>query len=61
MTTVAKRVNVTLPETVYADLERWAKLRDQAVATVAAIALELAIRDAKDRGDLPSTADVKES
>jgi hypothetical protein len=61
MTTVAKRVNVTLPETVYADLERWAKMRDQAVATVAAIALELAIRDAKDRGDLPATADTKES
>jgi hypothetical protein len=53
MKDVAKRVNVTLPDTVYADLERWAELRDQAIATVAAIAIELAIRDVKDRGELP--------
>jgi hypothetical protein len=53
MKNVAKRVNVTLPDTVHADLERWAGLRDQAIATVAAIAIELAIRDAKDRGELP--------
>ena len=53
MKDVAKRVNVTLPDTVYADLERWAGLRDQALATVAAIAIELAIRDAKDRQELP--------
>jgi hypothetical protein len=53
MIEVAKRVYVTLPDTVHADLERWADLRDQAIATVAAIAIELAIRDAKDRGELP--------
>lgn len=53
MKNVAKRVNVTLPDTVHAELERWAGLRDQAIATVAAIAIELAIREAKDRGDLP--------
>ncbi len=50
---VAKRVYVTLPDTVHADLERWASIRDQALASVAAIAIELAIRDAKDRGELP--------
>lgn len=53
MTEVAKRVNVTLPETVHADLKRWAEIREQAIASVAAIAIELAIRDAKDRGELP--------
>lgn len=57
MKDMAKRVNVTLPDTVYADLERWADLRDQAIATVAAIAIELAIRDVKDRGELPSTSE----
>jgi hypothetical protein len=52
-----KRVNVTLADTVFRDLERWAGLRDQAVATVAALAIELAIREAKDRGELPSQCD----
>jgi hypothetical protein len=52
-----KRVNVTLADTVFRDLERWASLRDQAVATVAALAIELAIREAKDRGELPSQCD----
>ena len=60
MTNVAKRVNVTLPDTVYADLERWAGMRDQAIATVAAIAIELALRDAKDRGDLPPSGQSAE-
>ena len=48
-----KRVNVTLADTVHRDLERWAGLRDQAVASVAALAIELAIREAKASGELP--------
>ena len=38
---VAKRVYVTLPDTVADDLQLWAGLRDQPPATVAAIAIEL--------------------
>lgn len=53
MTDVAKRVYVTLPDTVSADLERWARMRDQAVATVAAIAIEMHLEALKARGELP--------
>lgn len=49
-----RRVNVSLADTVFRDLERWADARGQAVATVAALAIELAIREAKDRDELPS-------
>lgn len=59
MPEVSKRVHLTLPDTVYADLERWAKLRDQAVATVAAIAIELVVREAKASGELPPPGEGK--
>ena len=55
-----RRVYVTLPDTVYATLERWAKARGQAVATVAAIAIELSTREAEQSGEIPP-ADAKES
>ncbi|MEM7067141.1 MAG: hypothetical protein AAF572_28755 [Cyanobacteria bacterium P01_B01_bin.77] len=48
-----RRVYVTLPDTVYASLERWAKLRGQAIATTAAIAVELSVRQAEDKGEIP--------
>lgn len=51
---VSKRVNLTLPDTVFADLEIWAKERGQAVATLVAIVVEFAIRQAKQDGELPS-------
>ena len=48
-----KRVNVSLPDPIFEDLKNWAESRGQAAGTVAAIALELAIREAKDRGEVP--------
>lgn len=51
---MSKRVNLTLPDTVFADLEIWAKERGQAVATLVAIVVEFAIRQAKQDGELPS-------
>ena len=53
---VAKRVYVTLPDTVTEDLQRWAERRDQALATVAAIAIEMYLGQLKQTGELP-TAD----
>ena len=53
MTDVAKRVHVTLPPPVYAELEQWAKQREQPIATVAAIAIERALMAVKDSGELP--------
>ena len=49
-----RRITITLPDTVATDLQRWADARGQAIATAAAIAVELAMRDAKESGELPS-------
>lgn len=49
-----KRVTVTLADTVADKLQRWADARGQPIATVAGIAIELAINTAEDRGDIPS-------
>lgn len=49
---VAKRVYVTLPDTVADDLQLWAGKRDQPLATVAAIAIELYLERLKEAGDL---------
>jgi hypothetical protein len=48
-----RRITITLPDTVAGDLQRWADARGQAIATAAAISVELAIREAKDRGEFP--------
>jgi pyrimidine operon attenuation protein/uracil phosphoribosyltransferase len=53
MADVAKRVHVTLPDNIHRDLELWAEFRGQAIATAAAVAIELAMREAKDRGEIP--------
>lgn len=49
---MSKRVYITLPDNVHRELEQWASFRGQAIATAAAAAIELAMRDAKDRGEI---------
>lgn len=51
---VSKRVYVTLPDTIHADLEAWATTRGQAIATLGAIAIEFAVRRAKEDGEFIS-------
>lgn len=53
-----KRITITLPDTVAADLQQWADNRGQAIATAAAIAVELAMRDAKAKGEIPPPAPI---
>lgn len=48
-----RRVTVTLADTVADKLQRWADARGQPIATVAGIAIELALNTAEDRGDIP--------
>ena len=55
-----RRIYVTLPDTVYASVERWAKVRGQPLATVAAIAIELATREAERTGEIPPADSMKE-
>lgn len=44
---VSKRVLVTLPDTVAADLEAWAEYQGRPTANLAAFLIELGIRQAK--------------
>jgi len=54
---MAKRITITLPDTIYRDLAAWADARGQAVAPLAAIAVELSVRQAKDDGEFPPPAE----
>jgi hypothetical protein len=58
---VAKRVYVTLPDTVADDLQIWAERRDQPLATVAAIAIELYLERLKTSGDLQSSTTAEKT
>jgi len=50
---VSKRVFVTLPDTVFTDLERWADLEGRATANLAAFLIEVAVKEAKGQGKIP--------
>ena len=54
---VSKRVNLTLPDVVYEDLERWASLQGRPPANLGAFLVESAIRKAKELGELPPTSE----
>ena len=62
---VSKRVNLTLPDVVYEDLERWAGLQGRPPANLGAFLVEAAIRKAKESGELSptpkKTTDLKEA
>jgi len=53
-----KRVTVTLADTVADKLQRWSDARGQAIATVAGIAIELALNEAESRGEIPSAKEI---
>ena len=48
-----RKFSVTLPDTVAVKLDRWSEARGQAFATVAAVAIELAVRQAESEGEIP--------
>ena len=51
---VSKRINVTLPDSVVDELEDWANAQGRSLANLAAFLLEVALKEAKDRGEIPS-------
>ena len=53
-----KRVTVTLADTVADKLQRWSDARGQAIATVAGIAIELALNEAENRGEIPPVKEI---
>lgn len=48
---MSKRVNLTLPDLVYEELEAWAEYQGRPTANLAAYLVESAIREAKDKGE----------
>ena len=53
-----KRVTVTLADTVADKLQRWSDARGQAIATVAGVAIELALNEAENRGEIPPAKEI---
>lgn len=51
---VSKRINVTLPDSVADELEDWANAQGRSLANLAAFLLEMALKEAKDKGEIPS-------
>ena len=52
-TEMSKRIYLTLPDSVYADMERWAEIEGRPVANLANYLVEKAVKDAKASGELP--------
>ena len=50
---VSKRVNLTLPDSVYQDLEIWAETQGRPPSSLGAFLVELSIMNAKKSGDFP--------
>lgn len=48
---VSKRVFITIPDAVFADLEDWADQQGRPTANLAAFLVETAVRQAKDKGE----------
>jgi hypothetical protein len=51
---VSKRINVTLPDSVVEELERWADNQGRSLANLAAFLLELSVKQAKEKGEIPA-------
>ena len=48
--TVSKRVNLTIPDSIYLDLEDWAQQQGRPLANLASFLCETAILEAKESG-----------
>ncbi|GAA6617258.1 hypothetical protein NUACC26_030680 [Scytonema sp. NUACC26] len=55
---VSKKFSVTVPDSVFNDLERLAELQGRPTANLAAFLIELGVREAKERGELPYQTDT---
>jgi predicted DNA-binding protein len=50
---VSKRINVTLPDSLYEELERWAEAQGRPTANLAAFLIEIGLREGKEKGEIP--------
>lgn len=49
---MSKRTTITLPDEVFEKLEQWADRQGRPTANLAAFLVEVAVRDAEERGDI---------
>jgi hypothetical protein len=50
---VSKRINLTVPDSVYEDLEIWSESQGRTIANLTAYLVEKALEDAKEQGKFP--------
>jgi hypothetical protein len=50
---VSKRINVTLPDSLYDELERWAEAQGRPVANLAAFLVEIGLKEGREKGEIP--------
>lgn len=50
--TVSKRVHVTLPDSIYEALERWAEKQGRPTANLGAFLIEVAVLEAQKTGEI---------
>ncbi|MBD2302291.1 ribbon-helix-helix domain-containing protein [Nostoc sp. FACHB-190] len=57
---MSKKFSVTVPDYVFEDLELLAQIQGRPTATLAAFLLEVAMRQARERGELPPKEQTQE-
>lgn len=50
---VSKRINVTLPDSLYEELERWAEAQGRPTANLAAFLIEIGVKEGREKGEIP--------
>jgi hypothetical protein len=51
--TVSRRIHVTLPDSIYEALERWADQQGRPTANLGAFLIEVAVMEAQKTGEIP--------
>jgi hypothetical protein len=54
MKQMTKRINLTIPDALFEDLEYWAKQEGRSMANLSAVLLEGAVKSAKASNEFPS-------
>ena len=58
---MSKRINLTVSDSVFEDLQLWATQQGRSVGNLTAFLVEVSIREAKERGEFPIDSSDKGS
>lgn len=56
---VSRRFTITIPDSIYDELARWADHQGRATANLAAYLVEVGINQAREKGDIPPPKEAK--